>query len=211
MLDFSFSEDHESFRKTIAAFTTRELLPGYTERSASTEFPYALLKKIGDLGVLGIGLPEKFGGTGEDDPVLLGLATETLAYGDVNLASAPIQVGLVGAQLLDGSELVQERYLPTVISGDENLAIALTEPGSGCECTANNREARPRRLDPQRREDRDQLGDHCNGGARLRARRGIIPGQRRQLLRGRPQVGGRQRSAHARDGMPSARLGFHPP
>jgi cyclohexanecarboxyl-CoA dehydrogenase len=136
MLDFSFSDDHESFRKTIADFTTRELLPGYTARSASTEFPYALLKKIGDLGILGIGLPEKFGGTGEDDPVLLGIATETLAYGDVNLASAPIQVGLVGAQLLESSELVQERYLSTVIAGTENLAIALTEPGSGSDASA---------------------------------------------------------------------------
>ncbi|HEX4402276.1 MAG TPA: acyl-CoA dehydrogenase [Galbitalea sp.] len=136
MLDFSFSEDHEDFRRTIADFAARELLPGYTERSASSEFPYALLKKIGDLGVLGIGLPEKFGGTGDDDPVLLGIATETLAYGDVNLASAPIQVGLVGAQLLESSELVQERYLPTVISGDENLAIALTEPGSGSDASA---------------------------------------------------------------------------
>src|ERR1700710_1683560 len=136
MLDFSFSEDHEEFQKTLSAFARKELLPGYTARSASSEFPFALLKKIGDLGVLGIGLPERFGGTGEDDPVLLGLATETLAYGDVNLASAPIQVGLVGAQLLEGSELVQERYLPTVISGDENLAIALTEPGSGSDASA---------------------------------------------------------------------------
>lgn len=89
MPDFSFSDDHEEFRKTIADFATRKLLPGSTQRSASTEFPFELLKEIGDLGVLGIGLPEKFGGTGEDDPVLLGIAAETLAYGDVNLASAP--------------------------------------------------------------------------------------------------------------------------
>jgi cyclohexanecarboxyl-CoA dehydrogenase len=136
VLDFSFSDEHESFRKLLADFSTRELLPGYTARSASTEFPYELLTKLGDLGVLGIGLPEKFGGTGEDDPVLLGIATETLAYGDVNLASAPIQVGLVGAQLLASSEEVQERYLPPVIAGTENLAIALTEPGSGSDASA---------------------------------------------------------------------------
>ncbi|RFA10491.1 acyl-CoA dehydrogenase [Subtercola boreus] len=136
MLDFSFSDEHESFRRTLAEFSRQELLPGYTARSASTEFPFALLKKIGDLGVLGIGLPEKFGGTGEDDPVLLGIASETLAYGDVNLASAPIQVGLVGAQLLHGTEEVRERYLPPVIAGEENLAIALTEPGSGSDASA---------------------------------------------------------------------------
>ncbi|MCU1614667.1 MAG: acyl-CoA dehydrogenase [Frankiales bacterium] len=136
MLDFSFSEDHEEFQKTLSAFARKELLPGYTARSASSEFPFALLKKIGDLGVLGIGLPERFGGTGEDDPVLLGIASETLAYGDVNLASAPIQVGLVGAQLLHGTEEVQQRYFPPMIAGEENLAIALTEPESGSDASA---------------------------------------------------------------------------
>jgi cyclohexanecarboxyl-CoA dehydrogenase len=59
-----------------------------------------------------------------------------IAYGDVNIASAPIQVGLVGAQLMHGTEEVQERYLPRVIAGEENLAIALTEPGSGSDAGA---------------------------------------------------------------------------
>ena len=97
-LDFRFSDEQEEFRRTLALFSEKELLPNYRATSSSTEFPFATLKKLGDLGVLGIGFPEKFGGTGEDDPVLLGIATETLAYGDVNLASAPIQVGLVGAR-----------------------------------------------------------------------------------------------------------------
>jgi cyclohexanecarboxyl-CoA dehydrogenase len=57
-----------------------------------------LQRELGELGVLGTGLPEEFGGTGVDDPVMLGLATETLAYGDVNIASAPVQAGLVSAQ-----------------------------------------------------------------------------------------------------------------
>ena len=135
-LDFRFSDEQEEFRRTLALFSEKELLPNYRATSSSTEFPFATLKKLGDLGVLGIGFPEKFGGTGEDDPVLLGIATETLAYGDVNLASAPIQVGLVGAQLLHGTEEVQERYLPPMIAGETNLAIALTEPGSGSDASA---------------------------------------------------------------------------
>jgi cyclohexanecarboxyl-CoA dehydrogenase len=136
MLDFTFSDEHEDFRKTLADFTRKTLLPDYATRSASAEFPFPLLKQLGDLGVLGIGLPERFGGTGEDDPILLGIASETLAHGDMSLASAPIQVGLVGAQLLHGTEEVQERYLPPVIAGEENLAIALTEPGSGSDASA---------------------------------------------------------------------------
>lgn len=135
-LDFRFSPEQEEFRTSLVAFSNRELLPNYRATSSSIEFPFATLKKLGELGVLGIGLPEKFGGTGEADPVTLGIATETLARGDVNLASAPIQVGLVGAQLLHGTEEVQERYLPSVIAGEQNLAIALTEPGSGSDAGA---------------------------------------------------------------------------
>lgn len=135
-IDFSFSDEQEEYRQSLAAFSARELLPNYLTTSSSVEFPFSALKKLGDLGVLGIGLPERFGGTGEPDPLMLGLATETLAYGDVNLASAPIQVGLVGAQLLQGTEEVQEMYLPRVIAGEVNLAIALTEPGSGSDASA---------------------------------------------------------------------------
>lgn len=135
-LDFRFSEEQEAFVELLQRFTERELLPRYIERSASTDFPFDTLRRLGELGVLGIGLPERYGGTGVDDPVLLGLATETLAAGDVNLASAPIQIGLVAAQLLHGTEEVQERYLPGLIAGEHNLAIALTEPGSGSDAAA---------------------------------------------------------------------------
>jgi cyclohexanecarboxyl-CoA dehydrogenase len=135
-IDFTFSPEQQEFADVLRDYADTELRPRYRERAASTEFPFEALKQLGDLGVLGIGLPERWGGTGEEDPVLLGLATEMLAYGDVNLASAPIQVGLVGAQLVHGTEEVQERYLPKVIAGEENLAIALTEPGSGSDASA---------------------------------------------------------------------------
>jgi cyclohexanecarboxyl-CoA dehydrogenase len=136
MLDFDFSDEHEAFRTLLRDFAAKELLPGYRDRAASTEYPWAELKKLADLGVLGIGLPEKYGGTGEDDPVLLGIATEALAYGDLNVAAAPVQLGLVATQLMLGTEAVQERYLPPLIAGDETMAIALTEPGSGSDASA---------------------------------------------------------------------------
>lgn len=136
MVDFGFSDEHEEFRKTLQAFSTRVLLPGYKDRAASTEFPFDVQKQLGDLGVLGIGLPEQYGGTGEEDPILLGLATETLAYGDVNVAGSPVQIGLSGSQLVHGTEEVRERYLPPLIAGDETIAIALTEPGSGSDASA---------------------------------------------------------------------------
>jgi cyclohexanecarboxyl-CoA dehydrogenase len=143
MVSFAFDDEHEQFRKTLEDFSRRELAPRYRERAASTEFPWDVFRALGELGVLGIGLPEEFGGTGEDDPVLLGLATETLAYGDVNLASAPVQIGLIASQLVHGTREVQERYLPAIIEGRDNVAIALTEPGSGSDASALSTVARP--------------------------------------------------------------------
>lgn len=143
MVSFAFDDEHEQFREALEDFGRKELLPNYRSRAASTEFPFEAYRQLGDLGVLGIGLPEEFGGTGDEDPVLLGLATETLARADVNLASAPVQIGLIGSQLVHGTREVQERYLPAMIEGRETVAIALTEPGSGSDASALSSTARP--------------------------------------------------------------------
>ncbi|MFZ2178290.1 MAG: acyl-CoA dehydrogenase family protein, partial [Rhodococcus sp. (in: high G+C Gram-positive bacteria)] len=136
MVSFAFTDEQEEFRKTLTAFSDRVLLPCYRDRAASTEFPFDVLKRLGDLDLLGIGLPEQYGGTGTEDPVLLGLATETLAYGDVNMASAPVQIGLVASQLALCRDEIQDRYLPPLIRGEQTIAIALTEPGSGSDASA---------------------------------------------------------------------------
>src|SRR4030081_1305153 len=95
------------------------------------------------MGVLGIGLPEEYGGTGVDDPILLGLAAETLAVGDVNGAAAPVQGGLIGSRLARGSEATRQQYLPPLIRGECTIAIALTEPGSGSDAAALRTIAEP--------------------------------------------------------------------
>jgi cyclohexanecarboxyl-CoA dehydrogenase len=117
--------------------------------------------------VLGIGLPEKYGGTGAEDPVLLGLATETLAYGDVNMASAPIQVGLIGSQLAHAGDEMQQRYLPPLIEGRETVAIALTEPGSGSDAAALTTVARPDRGGWRLAGEKTAISWACNASAAL--------------------------------------------
>src|ERR1700757_1415600 len=143
MISFAFTAEQAAFQETLTDFARKVLLPGYRDRAASTAFPFNILRQLGELGVLGIGLPEEYGGTGAEDPVTLGLATETLAYGDVNVASAPVQIGLIGSQLMHGTKEVQERYLPAMIEGRENVAIALTEPGSGSDAGGLKTVARP--------------------------------------------------------------------
>src|SRR5690242_18003287 len=73
VVSFAFTEEQQDFAKSLAGYARKVLLPGYRERAASAEFPFDVLRQLGELGVLGIGLPERYGGTGTDDPVLLGL------------------------------------------------------------------------------------------------------------------------------------------
>ncbi len=167
MVSFAFTDEQEAFAKTLAEYSRKVLLPGYRERAASTEFPFGLLRQLGELGVLGIGLPERYGGTGADDPVLLGLVAETIAYGDVNMASAPIQVGLIASQLAHAAEEVQERYLPPLIEGRETLAIALTEPGSGSDAAALATVARPAPGGWRLSGEKTAISWACNASAAL--------------------------------------------
>jgi cyclohexanecarboxyl-CoA dehydrogenase len=143
LISFAFTDEQEEFRLTLARFAHDVLAPGYRDRASRTDFPWDVQRQLGSMGVLGIGLPQECGGTGVDDPVLLGLAAETLAEGDVNVASAPVQVGLVGSQLARGSEAVRQEYLAPLITGECTVAIALTEPGSGSDAAALQTVAEP--------------------------------------------------------------------
>ncbi|AEH09466.1 MULTISPECIES: acyl-CoA dehydrogenase family protein [Protofrankia] len=167
MISFEFSEEQEDFRRALVQFTENVLLPGYRDRAARTDYPFDIQRQLADLGVLGIGLPEQFGGTGVEDPITLGLAAETLAYGDVNIASAPVQVGLVGSQLAHGTTAVQKEYLPRLIAGEITVAIALTEPGSGSDAGALRTVAEPVAGGWRLRGEKTAISWACNATATL--------------------------------------------
>ena len=132
MVSFEFTPEQEDFRRQLHKFAVTELAPRYRERAVVDQFPWDAHRQLADLGVLGIGLPEEYGGSGAEDPITLDLATEALAYGDVNVAAAPVQVGLVATQLAQhGSRAVAERWLPKLIAGEVVAAIAVTEPSGG--------------------------------------------------------------------------------
>jgi cyclohexanecarboxyl-CoA dehydrogenase len=144
MISFEFTPEQEAFRKELRKFATTELAPRYAERAARTEYPFEAHRQLAEFGLLGIGLPEKYGGTGEPDPIMLGLAAETLAYGDVNVASAPVLTGLVAEQLAaQAQEELAAEYLPPLINGEIVAAIAVTEPGVGSDAANLACVARP--------------------------------------------------------------------
>src|SRR2546430_13090849 len=113
MLSFAFSAEQEDFRAQLRRFAVAELAPHYIERAARSEFCWEAHRQLAELGVLGIGLPEKHGGTGAPDPGTLGLATQTPAYRDVNGAAPPVPPVLVAAQLAEnGPDAVVHQWLP---------------------------------------------------------------------------------------------------
>lgn len=119
MISFEFTGERVQFHSELGTFTQAELAPRYQERVSRAKFPRGAHRQRTELSVLEIDLPEERGGTGEPDPISLALATETLAHGDVNIASAPVLVGLVAAQLAaNGQRVVSKEYLPGLINGE---------------------------------------------------------------------------------------------
>lgn len=136
-ISFTFTDEQEQFRSAVAEFAQGKLAPGYRERAGSHAYPMALHAEMAALGILGIGLPEEYGGTGEEDPVALGIACEEIGAADVNLAAAPVTVGLTGAQLAKGgSAAVKDRWLRSMIDGSEFVAFGLTEPEAGSDAAS---------------------------------------------------------------------------
>ncbi|MCU1658414.1 MAG: acyl-CoA dehydrogenase [Pseudonocardiales bacterium] len=143
-ITFRFSDEQEQFRQTVSRFARERLAPGYLKRSTSRRYPMDLHAEMAALGVLGIGLPEQFGGTGIEDPVLLGIACEEIGAADVNIAAAPVTIGLTGAQLAKGAtSAVQQRWLPGMIDGREVVAFGLTEPEAGSDAASMRTTAVP--------------------------------------------------------------------
>src|ERR1700689_3629444 len=126
---FDFTEEQREFQTALRDFTSKRLLPPLPQRGRGTELPWEQYREAAQLGVTSIGISPEYGGTGEHDFISLGIACEELAYGDINVAVAPYQVGLSGdiVQRFAHPE-IRARYLPDVVAGNVVIAIALTEP-----------------------------------------------------------------------------------
>ena len=105
MLNFSFTEEQEFFRKMLKDFAKEELLPNYTKWDREGITPRHLWKKLGELGVNGLRIPEEYGGSGADC-VTTGIAAEEIGRGDFNLTYAVMLNALIGEII---NSLVQEQ------------------------------------------------------------------------------------------------------
>ncbi|NOZ04203.1 MAG: acyl-CoA dehydrogenase [FCB group bacterium] len=127
-----FTEEHEMLRDMVRDFAQNEVAPVARELDASGEFPQALVKQMGELGLMGIPVPEKYGGAGMDT-VAYAAAVIELARVDASVAITMAAHTSLGTMpiVLAGSEEQKQKYVPPLAAGEMLGAFGLTEPGAG--------------------------------------------------------------------------------
>ncbi|MDM5329671.1 acyl-CoA dehydrogenase [Neobacillus sp. CF12] len=130
-MNLRFSEEQEMMRKMVRDFAEKEIAP-FVERMEKGEFPREILRKMGELGLMGIPVPEKYGGAEMD------FVSYIIAINEISRVSATVGVILsvhtsVGTNpiLYFGSDEQKQRFLPKLASGEYLAAFCLTEAGSG--------------------------------------------------------------------------------
>jgi alkylation response protein AidB-like acyl-CoA dehydrogenase len=142
-MDFDFSEHHKLLRQSVREFARSEIAPHAQRWDKEERFPTELVPKLAQMGLLGIRIPEQYGGSGMD-MVAYAICVEEVARVDGSMAlTIASHNGLgTGHVLAFGSEPQKRKYLAKAASGEWLAAWALTEPGSGSDAAALRTTAR---------------------------------------------------------------------
>lgn len=136
-MDFELTKEQRMIRDMVREFAQAEIAPRAHDIDESGKFPYGLFRQMGELGLLGLPFPEKYGGAGADT-ISYALAVEEVAAasGSVGLTyAAHISLGSAPIYAF-GTEEQKEKYLVPLATGEGLGAFALTEPHSGSDAAA---------------------------------------------------------------------------
>lgn len=136
-MNFHFSEEQALLRKTVREFTDKEIMPYISEWDRNGKFDPTLLNKLAELGLMGVCIPEQYGGSGMDYNSLA-IVCEELERGDTAFRTAvSVHTGLNSMTLLQwGNEKQKQTYLTPQAKGEKIGAFGLTEPGAGSDVAA---------------------------------------------------------------------------
>lgn len=127
-----YSSEHEQFRKTVREFVAREITPFINEWDEAETFPRTLYRQAAELGLLGIGYPEEYGGTPADGFYSIIVAEELSRAGSGGLMASLLSHSIAAPPILNvGSAALKARLLPGVLAGEKITALAITEPAGG--------------------------------------------------------------------------------
>ncbi len=135
-MNFDFTEDQLMIQQSAKEFAEAEIAPSSIQRDISAEFPHDIVKKIGELGFLGMMVPPEFGGAGLD--------TISYVLAMIEISKVDASVGVImsvnnslvchGLEKY-GSDYIKEKYLTSLAKGEKLGAFALSEPEAGSDAT----------------------------------------------------------------------------
>ncbi|TZE82807.1 acyl-CoA dehydrogenase [Calorimonas adulescens] len=136
-MDFTFTKQQEMVRKVVSEFAKNEVAPGAAERDSTEEFPWDIVKKMADMGLMGIPYPEEYGGSGGD------YISYIITVEEISKACAATGVILSAHTSLAcyplyqwGTEEQKSKYLVPLAQGKKLGAFALTEPNAGTDAAS---------------------------------------------------------------------------
>ncbi|MDH3481067.1 MAG: acyl-CoA dehydrogenase family protein [Gammaproteobacteria bacterium] len=131
-MDFALTEEQQLIQDAAREFAQNEIVPIAAAFDASGEFPLETIRQAGELGFMGIEVPEEYGGSGLDSICYVLVMEEISAADAAHGTIVSVNNSLFGVSLLEfGTEEQKRTYLRPVASGEVNAAYALTEPQSG--------------------------------------------------------------------------------
>ena len=136
-MDFDLTPEQELIRETVRTFARERVAPVAADLDSSGSFPYQLVSELADLGLMGLPIPEQYGGAG-GDTVSYAIAIEELTRIDSSVAITVAAHTSLGTMpiLLYGSDDQKERWLPDLASGRKLSAFGLTEADAGSDAGA---------------------------------------------------------------------------
>jgi len=142
-VEFALTEEHRLVQQTAREFATREILPVASQLDAEHRFPTEIVRGLGELGLMGVTVPEEYGGAGMDHVAYV-LAMEEVARACASTAAImSVNNSLVCDPILRyGTEEQKRRYLPVLASGRELGCYCLTEPQAGSDAASLQTTAR---------------------------------------------------------------------
>jgi glutaryl-CoA dehydrogenase (non-decarboxylating) len=143
MMNYDFTEEQELLRKTVRSFVDKEIMPYIKEWDENQHFETSILTRLAHLGLMGVCIPEQYGGSGMDYNSLA-IVCEELERGDTAFRTAvSVHTGLNSMTLLQwGNEEQKQKYLVPQSKGQKVGAFGLTEPHAGSDVAAMQTTAR---------------------------------------------------------------------
>jgi len=141
-VNYELTDEQELLRQTVREFALTRVAPVAAELDREERFPYELVVELADLGLMGIPIPEEYGGAGVDT-VSYAIAIEELTRIDSSVAitvAAHTSLGTMPIYLF-GNEAQKQEWLPRLASGQNLAAFGLTEPGAGSDAGATRTRA----------------------------------------------------------------------